>query len=196
MAVRLRLGMAPRSGSSSAHAHLHDMILFEDERDLHQRMAPYVREAARSGRVFTAITAHPAKDRRFLAGIAGAAGGRRKPRLFVYDAKELLVGSSDPTAAFSELWDEMEKQHEPVRQGWTNIGCFVDEFYSRLSIVIDMERILNRRLPPADIFCYYSDKGFSSLEPKQILELFELHDNVRFPGAVFSEGRLGRGPNA
>lgn len=177
--------MVPRRGRSVVSTFSHTMILYQNERQLHQLLTPYVSDAVKPGDVCSILTSHPTQDRKFLSRIMKRRGIRGKAGSFVHDAKKLFVESPDPVASFVELWDKMEKEYEPERHRWTNIGSFLHEFYPRFGVVLDIEHLLRRRRPPAAVLCCYWNEGFSSLDPKDILELFALHDRVHFRTAVF-----------
>lgn len=131
------------------------------------------------------MTTHPAQDRRYLARETRRAGIRRKAGPYVNDARKLLVESRSPLDSFTKLWDRMEEEYEPKHRHWTNIGSFIHEFYPRFEVGLDLEQHLAVRKPQASILCCYRIEGFSSLNPKHIAEVCQLHDRVHFPNAVF-----------
>jgi hypothetical protein len=165
----------PRANSASPKK-AHVMLLYHNDLERSRLLQPYLADFAGERGFVSILSGSPDKEKRKLS---------YGSETLALDAHPLLKSGSDPVRCFNELRDEAGKRCASGRfKKWLFIGDWTYLSYGKMDTVMRVERHIAEGLDSAAVCCY-RNKGFSSLELKDIRELFEMHDSFHLPTASF-----------
>lgn len=122
----------------------------------------------------TVLSAQPEIDARFFGRkTKTAATHRYQSPPTICDAREFSSGGRNPSDEVVALWKSAQKR-APSATPPIMVGDYAHLVYDRFEVILDIETKVD-----AESFspiCCYREEGFWSLDPKQIIGIFETHE--------------------